>query len=389
MKLSERAKKIKPSITLTISAKAKEMRAAGVPVLNFSAGEPDFDTPEPIKGAAVRAMDEGFTKYTPAGGIPDLKEAIIRKYERELNITYRPSEVMVSNGGKHTIHNIFQSLLNPGDEVIIPSPYWLSYPDMVSLSDGVPVILNTEISRDYKFGAGELKEAITPKTRILIMNSPSNPTGAVYSADELKEIAGVIEGEDIMVLSDDVYEKFVYEGERFANLLGVAPHLRERVVIVNSVSKTYSMPGWRIGFALGPEGLISAGTKIQGQATSCPGSISQKAVAFALTSDQGFLDEWRASFERRRDIMMEGLSAVEGLRATKPMGAFYVFADVSRIYARLEGVSDSVSFCDYLLDRLHIACVPGAAFGDDRCIRFCFATDETSIREAMERLKDL
>ncbi|MBN2125673.1 MAG: pyridoxal phosphate-dependent aminotransferase [Deltaproteobacteria bacterium] len=389
MKLSERAGKIAPSITLTISAKAKEMKAGGAPVLNFSAGEPDFDTPEPIKEAAVRAMREGFTKYTPAGGILELKEAVIAKYEREVGIGYSPSEVMVSNGGKHALHNIFQAILNPGNEVIIPSPYWLSYPDMVRLSDGTPVILETGISGDYKFTPEDLRRAITPKTRILILNSPTNPTGAVYAAKELKEIAGVLEGEDILVISDDVYEKFVFDGQPFVNLLSLAPGLKDRVVIVNSVSKTYSMPGWRIGFALGPADLIGAATKIQGQATSCPNAISQKAVAFALNADQGFLEEWRVSFERRRDIMVEGLKVIPGIEVVNPAGAFYVFADVSEFYGRLEGVSGSVGFCDYLLKRFQIACVPGAAFGEDRCIRFCFATDEASIREAMERLKDL
>jgi len=389
MKLSDRAGRIQPSITLTISAKAKELKSKGVSILNFSAGEPDFDTPDPIKEAGICAIQEGFTKYTPAGGIPELKEAVISKYQRELGITYRPSEVMVSNGGKHAIHNIFQAFLNPGDEVIIPSPYWLSYPEMVRLSDGVPVILQTSMSQGYKFGARDLMQTITPRTRILIVNSPSNPAGSVYTPEELKEIARVLERQDVLVISDDVYEKFVYDGNSFAHLLSQAPFLRDKVVIINSASKTYSMPGWRIGFAVGPGDLIGAATKIQGQATSCPNAISQKAVAFALNADQKFIDEWRDSFQRRRDIMMQGLSTIEGIKTLKPMGAFYVFADVSDFYGRLEAVYDSVSFCDYLLENLQIACVPGVAFGEDKCIRFCFATDEASIRKALDRLKRL
>jgi len=389
MNLSERAKRINPSATLTISAKAKAMRAKGIPVLNFSAGEPDFDTPEAIKGAARAALEEGFTKYTPAGGIPELKEAIVGKYEKELGITYDPSEVMVSNGGKHALHNIFQVLLNPGDEVIIPSPYWLSYPDMVKLSDGLPVVLETEKEEGFKLDLDRLRRAITGRTKLLILNSPSNPTGAVYRSEELRGIAGLVEEYEFPVISDDVYEKFVFDGLKFANLLSVAPHLKERVVVINSVSKTYAMPGWRIGFALGAETLMSAAVKIQGQATSCPNSIAQKAVAFALSSDQTAVARFCESFQRRRDLMFEGLQHVQGFDPFKPAGAFYLFVDVSSLYGQIDGVTDSVGFCEYLLDKFHIACVPGSVFGEDRCIRFSFATDEASIQEAIERLKSL
>ncbi|MBW2308941.1 MAG: aminotransferase class I/II-fold pyridoxal phosphate-dependent enzyme [Deltaproteobacteria bacterium] len=253
----------------------------------------------------------------------------------------------------------------------------------------MPVILKIGASRGYKFGPEDLEKAVTPRTRVLIINSPSNPTGVVYTEEELKGISEILESRDILVLSDDVYEKFVFEGGRFVNLLSVAPHLKERVEIINSVSKTYSMPGWRIGFPLGPEALIGAATKIQGQATSCPGSISQKAVTFVLGSDHAVVEGFRASFEKRRDLMLAGMEAIQGLRPLKPMGAFYLFVDVSDFYGRLEGVSDSVGFCDHLLERFQIACVPGAAFGEDRCIRFSFATDETSIREALERLKGI
>ncbi len=387
--LSEKARTIKSSITLTISAKAKTMRAEGIDVLNFSAGEPDFDTPDSIKQAAVTAIEEGFTKYTAAGGIPEVKSAIIAKYQAEQNLSYDPAQVLVSNGGKHALHNIFQAVLDPGDEVVIPSPYWLSYPDMVKLSGGVPIILNTRLEDNFKISPESLSEAITTKTKLLILNSPSNPTGAVYTAEELTAIAAAVDEAGIMVISDDVYEKFVYDGQSFVNLLMVAPHLVDNVVIINSASKTYSMPGWRIGFAVGPEPVIRAATRIQGQATSCAGSISQRALAFALQTDVQLIEAFRQSFEKRRDLMFEGLAEIDGIKTFKPTGAFYLFADVSRLYDKLNGVTDSVSFCDYLLEKWRIACIPGQAFGEDRCVRFSFVADEASIHEGLLRLSQI
>lgn len=387
--LSVRAKSIKPSITLTISAKAKAMKADGIDVLNFSAGEPDFDTPDIIKQAAHAAIEAGFTKYTAAGGIPELKEAIIAKYLAEQKLNYEPSQVLVSNGGKHALHNIFQAVLDPGDEVVIPSPYWLSYPDMVILSGGVPVILNTRIEDDFKISPETLSEAITPRTKLLILNSPSNPTGAVYSAAELTALAGVIEEASILAISDDVYEKFVYDGITFTNLPMVAPQLAENVIVINSASKTYSMTGWRIGFALGPESIIKAATRIQGQATSCAGSISQKALAFALRTDASLIEGFRQSFEKRRDLMFDGLSAIDGIKTFKPAGAFYLFSDVSSYYGKLAGVTDSIEFCDYLLEKWRIAAIPGQAFGEDRCIRFSFVSDEATIREGLARFAEI
>ena len=387
--LSKRALSIKPSITLAISAKAKAMKADGIDVLNFSAGEPDFDTPDTIKQGAFTAIDTGFTKYTAAGGFPDLKEGIIAKYQTEQNLTYDPSQVLVSNGGKHALHNIFQAVLDPGDEVVIPSPYWLSYPDMVVLSGGVPVILNTHLEDNFKISPESLSEAITPRTKLLILNSPSNPTGAVYSAEELAALTGVIEEAGILVISDDVYEKFVFDGTTFANLPMAVPQLAENVIVINSASKTYSMTGWRIGFALGPETIIKAATRIQGQATSCANSISQKTLAFALQNDASVIEEFRKSFEKRRNLMFDGLSAIDGIKTFKPAGAFYLFSDVSSFYGKLSGVTDSVSFCDYLLVEHRIAAIPGQAFGEDRCIRFSFVTDEASIRDGLLRLAEM
>ena len=387
--LSERAHIIKPSITLTISAKAKTMKAEGIDILNFSAGEPDFDTPDIIKQAAIAAINEGFTKYTAAGGIPEVKAAIIAKYRSEQNLVYEPSQVLVSNGGKHALHSILQAVLDPGDEIVIPSPYWVSYPDMVKLSGGVPVILNTQLESGFKISAESLADVITEKTKLLILNSPSNPTGAVYSSEELTNIANVVEKTGIMVISDDVYEKFVYDGQHFANLLMVAPNLAEQVVIINSASKTYSMPGWRIGFAVGPEAVISAATRIQGQATSCAGSISQKALAFALQTTGQVIEKFKQSFEKRRNLMLEGLAGIDGIKPFKPNGAFYQFADVSQFYDTLEGVTNSLSFCDYLLEKLRIACIPGQAFGEDCCVRFSFVADEKTIKEGISRLSKI
>ena len=384
--LSRRAMSIKPSITLSISAKAKAMKAEGIDVLNFSAGEPDFDTPDSIKQAAWAALEAGFTKYTAAGGIPEVKEAIIAKYRAEQNMTYDPSEILVSNGGKHALHTIFQAVLDPGDEVLIPSPYWLSYPDMVILSEGAPVIINTCIEDDFKISPESLAEAITPRTKLLILNSPSNPTGSLYSEEELTALAKVVEEAGILVVSDDVYEKFVYDGRRFVNLPMVAPHLGDQVVIINSASKTYSMTGWRIGYAIGPQKIIQAATRIQGQATSCAGSISQKALAFALGTDAGQIEAFRKSFEKRRDMMLQGLEAIDGIRAFKPAGAFYLFANVGPLMDKIEGIDGSVGFCDYLLEKWRIACIPGKAFGEDRCIRFSFVAGEAAIKEGLSRL---
>ncbi len=365
------------------------MKASGIDVLNFSAGEPDFDTPDSIKQAAYSAIEAGFTKYTAAGGIPELKEAIIAKYLAEQKLTYDPSQVLVSNGGKHALHNIFQAVLDPGDEVVIPSPYWLSYPDMVVLSGGVPVVVNTRMEDDFKISPESLAEAISARTKLLILNSPSNPTGAVYSAEELTALAEVIDKTGILVISDDVYEKFVYDGQRFVNLPMVAQHLADKVVVINSASKTYSMPGWRIGYAVGPEAIIRAATRIQGQATSCAGSISQKALAFALQTDAKLIDAFRQSFEKRRNLMFQGLEAIDGIRTFKPAGAFYLFADVSQLFGKIDKISGSVNFCDYLLDKWRIACIPGQAFGEDRCIRFSFVADEAAIHEGLGRLSQI
>ena len=384
--ISARARAVQPSITLAISANAKAMRAAGRSVLDFSIGEPDFQTPDPIKEAAITAIRDGFTRYTAAGGIPELKAAIRKKYEEELNVTYEPGEILASNGGKHALHSVLQALLDPGDEVLIPAPYWLSYPDLVRLSGGKPVILNTRFDEGSKTTAGALGAAITSRTKALILNSPSNPAGVLYSAEELKALASVVDSSGIVLISDDVYEKYVYDGRPFVNVLAVAPQLRERVVVINSASKTFAMPGWRIGYALGPVSIIAAATRIQGQATSCAGSISQKALTFAFQTDPEIVEGFRRSFEARRDLMLDGLRNIPGIRVQRPAGAFYLFVDVSGLMERVNGVSDSVTFCEYLLEHCGIAAVPGKAFGDDRCIRLSFVASDEDIDECIRRL---
>lgn len=385
--LSQRALSIKPSMTLTISATAKAMRAEGIPVLNFSAGEPDFDTPAAIRQAAAAAIEGGFTRYTAAGGIPELKAAIADKYRRDLGTAFGPEEILVSNGGKHALHSIFQAMVDPGDEVLVPAPYWLSYPDMVALSGGVPVVVPTRREDGYKLTPDALSTALGPRTRALILNSPSNPTGAVYTAAELTGLAAALRGRDIMVISDDVYEKFVFDGGRFTSVLSVAPDLRDQVVLINSASKTWAMPGWRMGWAVGPAPLIKAATAIQGQATSCPGSISQKALTAALGMDDALVDGFRASYESRRDLMVAGLETIAGLSADRPQGAFYLLADVSALMDRVAPLEGSVGFCQYLLEQCRIAAIPGAAFGADDCIRLSFVAPEADIREGITRLQ--
>jgi aspartate aminotransferase len=387
--LSERARQISPSLTLSISAKAKEMKSKGLPVLNFSAGEPDFDTPEEIKIAATEAMKEGATKYTPAGGTQQLKEAIIKKYKSDIDFEYRTENILISNGGKHALHNIFQAILDPGDETVIIAPYWVSYPEMIKLSSGIPVIVKTSINNNFKVNFKELEKSITKKTKCLVINSPSNPSGIVYNADDLLMFSDIAEKYDLLLISDDVYEKFIFDNQNFKNVISVCPSIKNRVVIINSVSKTYSMPGWRIGYAIGPERIIQAGTKIQGQATSCPNSISQKAATYAILSKKNWFEEFNKDFQNRRNIFFEGLKKIDGIKVFRPAGAFYIFPDVSFFYNKLKDVIDSISFSRLLLEKYQIACVPGAAFGEDKCIRFSFATDKMSIIEALDRMKYL
>jgi aspartate aminotransferase len=388
--LSSRVKNLKPSPTLATDAKAKLLKSQGVDIINFSVGEPDFDTPQHIKDAAYEAIKSGFTKYTAVDGIPELKKAIIEKFRQDTGLDYKPSEVMVSTGGKQCLYNIFQALLNDGDEVIIPVPYWVSYPPIVELAGGIPVYLPSEPENGFALDIDRLKSLITAKTRAIILNSPSNPTGMVYSSGEFMEIAKLAMENKFFIATDDIYDAIRFDGKGFENPLTAAPEARDWVIMVNGVSKTYAMTGWRIGFMGGPEPVVKACAKIQSQSTSNANSIAQKATLAGLSGSKDFIDEMCGEFKKRRDYILTRLNAIEGLKTPVPQGAFYTFTDVSSYYGRqFEDlkISDSLIISDYLLEKGNIAVVAGAAFGDDRFIRFSYATNIKNIETGMDRFE--
>ena len=391
MRLATRVSKIKPSETLAITAKANALKAEGRDVIGFGAGEPDFDTPDNIKQAAIKAIDAGFTKYTPVGGTDELKDAIINKLKRDNSLDYKRSQIVVSCGAKHSLYNLAQALFEPGDEVIIPAPYWVSYPDIVVLAGGTPVILNTMEKDGFKIKPQQLKAAITPSTRALIINGPSNPTGAVYSPEELKAIAAVLINENILIITDDIYEKILYTKYPFANIASVESKLKDRTIVVNGVSKAYAMTGWRIGYAAGPEEIIAAVSKIQSQNTSNPTSISQKASVEALNGDQSIVSMMVGEFLKRRDVIVAALNDIPNVKCLLPEGAFYVFPNVSGVYGRSykgKKISGSTELIDYLLDEANVAAVPGAAFGSVDHIRLSYATSLKNIEEGIKRIKN-
>ncbi|MCS7204129.1 MAG: pyridoxal phosphate-dependent aminotransferase [Leptospiraceae bacterium] len=392
--LAKRMQNITPSLTLAITAKARELQSMGKDVIGFGAGEPDFDTPVNIKNSAIKAIQEGFTKYTAVGGIPELKKAIIQKYEKEFKLNYSMKEVVVSVGGKQALYNLFFAILNPGDEVIIFSPYWVSYIDIVQFAEGKPVIITTKHEDEFLPKVEDIKNAITPKTKAIIINSPSNPTGSYYHKELLEEIVKLLKlHPHILIVSDDIYEKLLYDGLKFDNVLTVDPSLKDRTIIINGVSKTYSMTGWRIGYALGPAEIIEAMDTIQGQSTSNPTSIAQKASVEALTGDQSFIETFKKIFSERRDLMYRILKSINKIKVFKPKGAFYIFPDISEIYSydsfqkqKLPNESNSMAFSRLLLEHHNVAVVPGIAFGDDNCIRLSYALSEENIRKGLERL---
>ncbi|MCK9274195.1 MAG: pyridoxal phosphate-dependent aminotransferase [Syntrophales bacterium] len=389
MKLANRIGRIKPSPTLAVTAKAAALSAEGKNVLSFGAGEPDFDTPEHIKLAAVEAIQEGFTKYTPVDGIAELKKAIIEKLKRDNQLSYEMSQIAVSCGAKHTIYNLAQALFESGDEVIIPAPYWVSYPDIVLLADAEPVILKTEEKDHFKIMPDALERTITGKTKAIILNSPSNPTGSAYTEEELRALASVLKRYDITILSDDIYEKITYDDFRFFNIVTADAEMKSRTVIVNGVSKSHAMTGWRIGYAAGPKEIIAAVAKIQSQNTSNPTSISQKAAVAALEGDQNATEKMVIEFKKRRNYMVKKLNQMPGIHCATPEGAFYVFPNVSGLYGKSRkehAISDSNSFAGYLLDEAGIAVVPGIAFGDDSYVRLSYATSMSKIEEGLERM---
>ena len=391
MKLSLRISSIKPSPTLEITVKANALRAEGRDVIGFGAGEPDFDTPDTIKKAAVKAIEEGFTKYTPVDGIVELKDAIIKKLKRDNQLDYTRSEIVVSCGAKHTLYNITQVLFEETDEVIIPSPYWVSYLDMVILSGATPVIIGTDPAEGFKISPRQLEKAITVKTKAIIINSPANPTGVVYTLPELEAMAEVIGRKGVLVISDDIYEKIIYDDMHFCNIACLSEEMKRLTIVVNGVSKAYSMTGWRIGYAAGPEEIVAAITKLQSQNTSNPTSISQCAAVEALNGNQGSIGEMVDEFKRRRDFIVDALNDIPGISCMLPQGAFYVFPDVSACYGKAyngKKISSSSDFASYLLDEANVAVVPGADFGNDKHIRLSYATSLRHIEEGMKRIRN-
>jgi len=385
-RVSARVRALKPSETLALSARARELRARGEKVVSFAAGEPDFDTPEHIREAAVDAIRAGHTRYTEVGGVAPLREAIAAKLERENGVRYAPREIVVSNGAKHAIWNALFTLLEPGDEVLCPVPYWVTFPEIVRLVGGTPVPVEPRPG-SYKVTPAELERALTPRTRLLILNSPNNPSGAVYSREEITALASFVRKHDLFVLADEIYETLVYGDARHVSIASLGPELRERTVLVNGVSKTWAMTGWRVGYAAAPRDLAESMERLQGQMTSNPASVSQQAALRALTGDIATARAMRAEFEARRDLVVQKLRAIEGIELREPEGAFYVFPDLSaRIHSARNGVHDSVSLCDYLIDEAKIVCVPGAAFGMEGHLRISYAVSERDIRDGLDRM---
>jgi aspartate aminotransferase len=389
--LSHRAKSLKPSPTLAINAKAKSMQAQGIQVVSFGAGEPDFDTPDNIKKAAKKAIDDGFTKYTPVGGIDELKDAIINKFKRDSHITYKRSEILVSCGGKHSFYNLAQAIFDQGDEVIIPAPYWVSYPPMVALAGGTPVIVQTKEQNDFKITPEDLKKAITPKTKALIINSPSNPTGSAYTKKDLEKIAEIAISKDFFVISDEIYEKIVYDGFQFTSIASLSDEMKKKTIIVHGVAKTYAMTGWRIGYTAGSEEVISAMNNIQSQSTSNPTSISQKASVEALAGPQDEVGKMVSAFAERRNYIVDRLNRMPGVSCYKPAGAFYVFPNFSSYYGKSyqgKKIENSTHLADFFLDVARVAVVPGVEFGADPFERLSYATSMEDIEEGMNRIEE-
>ena len=384
MELAARLKPIKPSATLAISAKAKEMRAQGIDVVSLSAGEPDFPTPAHICEAAIKAIRDGHHGYTAADGMPELKEAVIRKYQRDSGLDYTPAELVITCGGKHAIYGLAQATLGPGDEVIIPAPYWVSYPPIVMLAGATPVIVQTDRQSGFKMTPDQLRAALTDRTRAIVINSPSNPTGGIYSKEELTALAETAFEKDVLIWTDDIYEKLVFEGREFHTIPALKPEYKDRCVILNGVAKTYAMTGWRIGYLSGPEKVARGVAKIQSQSTSNPSTPAQFAAMAALDGDQSPVAEMHAAFDRRRLLMMELLKTLE-VKVDPPLGAFYVFPDFS---AYLGGkIKDSAAMSAYLLEKAKVASVPGVAFGSEGYIRFSYATSDENIKEAVARIE--
>ncbi len=389
LRLARRVGRIKPSPTLAVDARAKELKAQGKDVIGLGAGEPDFDTPAHIKEAAIRAIRDGFTKYTAVDGTPSLKKAIVDKFERENGLRYTPDEVLVSVGGKQSFFNLAMALLDEGDEVVIPAPYWVSYPDIVLLADGVPVIVQAGMAQGFKMQPEQLRRVITSKTRLVVINSPSNPTGATYSRAELSALGEVLrEHPQVLIATDDMYEHILWSGELFCNIVNACPDLHERAIVLNGVSKAYAMTGWRIGYCAGPKPLIAAMKKIQSQSTSNPTSISQVAAEAALTGGNDCMVPMLKAFKERHDHLVTRLNRLPGVKCLPNQGTFYAFPDFSEVIRRL-GLKNDVQLAERILDQAGVALVPGSAFGAEGHLRFSYATSMENLDAALDRLEKL
>lgn len=391
MTVSKRLSLVGSSPTLAITAKAKKMKQEGIDIIGFGAGEPDFDTPLHIKEAAKKALDEGFTKYTPASGIKELKEAICRKFKEDNNLDFSPEEILISCGAKHSIFNAILALCDEGDEVILPSPYWVSYPEMIKVVGAKAVILQTTPKENFKITPQKLEEAITEKTKLLILNTPSNPTGMVYTKDELLSISNILVKRGIWCISDEIYEKIIYDGKEHISIASLGPEIKKLTIVINGVSKSYSMTGWRIGYAAGPKEVIKAMSNLQSHSTSNPASVSQRGALAALEGPQESLNYMVSEFCKRRDYIVKRLNSIENISCLKPAGAFYVFPDVSRIIGERFGkerIEDSFSLAEILLTRARVAVVPGSAFGAEGYLRLSYATSMENISEGLERIEE-
>jgi len=395
MRLSQRIQKVKPSPTLALTALAASLQSQGIDIIGFGSGEPDFDTPEAIKEAAKRALDQGRTKYTPAGGIKELKAAVAEKFRRDNALAYEQNQVTINCGGKHSFYNLIQVLLDDGDEVIIPSPYWVSYPPMTALAGGVPVMVECSEHNGFRLKPEDLARALTERTRVVVLNSPSNPTGAAYSRDDLEKLAAVLSGRDIAIVSDDIYESMMYDGRAFVNMANISEEMKLKTFVLNGVSKAYAMTGWRIGYMAGDANVIRNVETLQSQSTSNPTSIAQYGALEALSGDQGAISQMMAAFSRRRKLIVDGLNSVPGISCMLPDGAFYAFPRVSDVYrrggwekisGRYEGSGNSSKLCSYLIDEARVAVVPGIEFGNDDYIRLSFATSDENIARGVERI---
>lgn len=382
MELAHRATILTPSLTLSIDSKAKAMKAEGIDVCGFGAGEPDFDTPEHIKAAAMASLDGGFTKYTPSSGIPELRQAIADKFRADNHVEYKPSQIVVSNGAKHSCYNAILATCQPGDEVIIPAPYWLSYPEMVRLAGAEPVIVPTREENDWKMTPDEFESAMTPRTKMVILNSPGNPTGSVYTRQELEALVEIAATEDIFILSDEIYEKLTYDGAEHVSTASLSKTAYDITITINGFSKAYAMTGWRLGYLAAPEAVAKAVDAIQSHSTSNPCSFAQKGALAALKGDQTPVEDMRAEFDLRRQYMVQRIQSIPRVSVVNPKGAFYVLANISKL-----GLN-STNFAERLLSKHHVAVVPGVAFGDDRTIRLSYATGLDTINKGLDRLEE-